>query len=159
MPGSARETQNAEEEGVEFIWQTSPKGFKGDTSVTGAIMCKMRLGLVDSSGRNRPEVIAGSEWVEPADLVIEALGFVAEDLPSLWNQPDLRLTRWGTIFTDSTTHQTALDGVYAVGDIVRGASLVVWAIRDGREAAAAILADLDEKARYKPAPKKAQQAA
>ncbi len=163
MPGSARETQNAEEEGVEFIWQTSPKGFKGDTSVTGAIMCKMRLGLVDSSGRNRPEVIAGSEWVEPADLVIEALGFTAEDLPSLWNQPDLRLTRWGTIFTDSTTHQTALDGVYAVGDIVRGASLVVWAIRDGREAATAILADLDKKARYgssyKPAPKKAQQAA
>ncbi len=91
--------------------------------------------------------------------MIEALGFVAEDLPSLWNQPDLRLTRWGTIFTDSTTHQTALDGVYAVGDIVRGASLVVWAIRDGREAATAILADLDKKARYKPAPKKAQQAA
>ena len=138
MPGSQRETQNAEEEGVEFVWLTAPKGFTGDP-VTGVMVQKMRLGAPDATGRQVPELIEGADYVEEADLVIQALGFEPEDLPRLWGQPGLEVTRWGTVKADFRTPATSLDGVYAVGDIVRGASLVVWAIRDGREAAEAML--------------------
>ena len=143
MPGSQRETQNAEEEGVEFVWLSAPKGFVGEGEVNGVIVSKMRLGAPDSSGRQSPEEISGAEYTEDADLVIKALGFNPEDLPTLWDTPELEITRWGTIKTDFHTHATSLDGVYAAGDIVRGASLVVWAIRDGREAADSILAFLN----------------
>lgn len=139
MPGSQREVQNAEEEGVEFVWLTAPKGYTGDTDVTGVMVQKMRLGAPDATGRQAPEVIEGADYVENADLVIKALGFEPEDLPTLWGEPSLEVTRWGTVKTDFRTHETAMDGVYAAGDIVRGASLVVWAIRDGREAAEAML--------------------
>jgi glutamate synthase (NADPH/NADH) small chain len=138
MPGSQREVQNAEEEGVEFVWLTAPRGFAGEP-VTGVIVQKMRLGAPDATGRRSPQVIEGADYVEPADLVIKALGFEPEDIPTLWGVPDLEVTRWGTIRADFRTHATNLPGVYAAGDIVRGASLVVWAIRDGREAAEAIL--------------------
>ena len=138
MPGSQRETQNAEEEGVEFVWLSAPKGFVGNGMVEGVMVQRMRLGAPDASGRQMPEVIEGADYVEPADLVVTALGFEPEALPTLWGVPDLAVTRWGTIKADFRTHQTALPGVFAVGDIVRGASLVVWAIRDGREAAEAI---------------------
>ncbi|MGH1445996.1 MAG: NAD(P)-dependent oxidoreductase [Cognatishimia sp.] len=138
MPGSQRETQNAEEEGVIFEWLAAPKGFTGD-AVNGVMVQKMRLGQPDASGRQSPEVIEGADYVEEADLVIKALGFEPEDLPTLWNQKDLAVTRWGTVKAEFTTGATDLDGVYAVGDIVRGASLVVWAIRDGRDCAEAIL--------------------
>ena len=139
MPGSQREVQNAEEEGVEFVWLSAPKGFVGNP-VTGVEVQKMRLGAPDATGRQSPEVIEGADYVEDADLVIMALGFEPEDLPTLWNCADLPVTRWGTVKTDFRSHETALENVYAVGDIARGASLVVWAIRDGREAADAILA-------------------
>ncbi|MHA6324800.1 NAD(P)-dependent oxidoreductase [Roseivivax sp. CAU 1753] len=142
MPGSQREVQNAEEEGVVFEWLTAPKGFKGDP-VEAVIVEKMRLGAPDATGRQSPEVIDGSDYDEPADLVIKALGFEPEALPTLWDQPELTVTRWGTIKADFTTGKTALDGVYAVGDIVRGASLVVWAIRDGRDCADAVLAQFN----------------
>ena len=142
MPGSQRETQNAEEEGVEFVWLSAPKGFSGDP-VSGVIVQKMRLGAPDATGRRSPEVIEGSEYTEDADLVIKALGFEPEDLPALWGEQDLTVTRWGTVKAAFETHQTELEGVWAVGDIVRGASLVVWAIRDGREAGANILATLN----------------
>jgi glutamate synthase (NADPH/NADH) small chain len=105
---------------------------------------KMRLGAPDASGRQAPEVIEGADYVEEADLVIKALGFEPEDLPKLWNTDGLEVTRWGTIKAEFTTGKTALDGVYAVGDIVRGASLVVWAIKDGRDSAEAILDYLNE---------------
>ena len=141
MPGSLREVQNAEEEGVEFVWLTAPKGFAGDP-VTGVMVQKMRLGQPDATGRQSPELIEGADYVEEADLVIKALGFEPEDLPALWDVPELEVTRWGTVTTSFQTHETNLPGVYAVGDIARGASLVVWAIRDGREAAEAILAQL-----------------
>jgi glutamate synthase (NADPH/NADH) small chain len=140
MPGSQREVQNAEEEGVQFVWQSAPKGFTGGTVVEGVMVQKMRLGAPDATGRQTPEVIENADYVEPADLVIMALGFEPEDQPALWGVPDLKVTRWGTIKADFGTHATSLPGVYAVGDIVRGASLVVWAIRDGREAADAMLA-------------------
>lgn len=138
MPGSQRETQNAEEEGVEFVWLAAPKGFVGDP-VTGVMVQKMRLGAPDASGRQSPEVIEGADYVEEADLVIKALGFEPEALPKLWNADGLEVTRWGTVLADFKTHETKLPGVYACGDIQRGASLVVWAIRDGREAADAIV--------------------
>ncbi|MCK8463396.1 NAD(P)-dependent oxidoreductase [Aliiroseovarius sp. S1339] len=146
MPGSQRETQNAEEEGVEFVWLTAPKGFVGDP-VTDVMVQKMRLGAPDATGRRSPEVIEGADYTENADLVIKALGFEPEDLPTLWGEKDLVVTRWGTVKAAFETHQTDLDGVWAVGDIVRGASLVVWAIRDGREAGANILEHLSLAAR------------
>lgn len=138
MPGSQREVQNAEEEGVVFEWLSAPSAFQG-SPVTGVVVQKMRLGAPDATGRQAPEVIEGADYVEPADLVVKALGFEPEDLPKLWGVDGLDVTRWGTIRADFTTGKTSLDGVYAVGDIVRGASLVVWAIKDGRDSAAAIL--------------------
>ena len=138
MPGSQREVANAEEEGVVFEWLTAPKGFSGDP-VSGVMAQRMRLGQPDATGRQAPELVDGSDYTEEADLVIMALGFEPEDLPTLWDVPDLPVNRWGTIKADYITGATALDGVYAVGDIVRGASLVVWAIKDGRDCAAAIL--------------------
>ena len=143
MPGSQREVENAEEEGVVFEWLSAPKGFvvSGD-NVSGVMVQKMRLGAPDVSGRQAPEVIDGADYVEDADIVIMALGFSPEALPTLWSEPDLPVSRWGTILTDYSTGKTGMDGVYAVGDIVRGASLVVWAIKDGRDCAQAILADL-----------------
>ena len=146
MPGSQREVANAEEEGVEFVWLSAPKGFTGGETVEGVMVQKMRLGAPDATGRQSPELIEGADYVEPADLVIKALGFEPEDLPALWGTEGLEVTRWGTIKANFQTHATSLPGVYAVGDIVRGASLVVWAIRDGREAAEAILAYLSQPA-------------
>lgn len=141
MPGSRREVANAEEEGVIFEWLSGPRGFNDDP-VRAVKVQRMRLGPPDVSGRRTPEPVEGAGHDEPADLVIKALGFEPEDLPALWDQPDLPVTSWGTIRAEYTTGRTAMAGVYAVGDIVRGASLVVWAIRDGRDAAAAILEDL-----------------
>ncbi|MDG1207896.1 MAG: NAD(P)-dependent oxidoreductase [Paracoccaceae bacterium] len=139
MPGSQREVENAEEEGVQFEWLTAPKGYTGDGSVSGVRAVRMRLGAPDVTGRQTPEEVAGSDETLKADLAIKALGFEPEDLPKLWGTDGLEVTRWGTIKADFRTKQTSLPGVYAVGDIVRGASLVVWAIRDGREAADAIM--------------------
>jgi glutamate synthase (NADPH/NADH) small chain len=146
MPGSQRETANAEEEGVEFVWLSAPKGFSGGDAVEGVMVQKMRLGAPDASGRQAPEVIDGADYVEDAELVIKALGFEPEALPTLWGVEELEVTRWGTIKADFRSHETSLSGVYAVGDIVRGASLVVWAIRDGREAADSVLAYLAQPA-------------
>ncbi|MCV2863329.1 NAD(P)-dependent oxidoreductase [Defluviimonas sp. WL0075] len=146
MPGSQREVTNAEEEGVEFVWLSAPKGFVVGAGVEGVTVQKMRLGAPDASGRRSPEVIPGADYVEPAELVIKALGFEPEALPKLWGVEGLDVTRWGTVKANFATHATSLPGVYAAGDIVRGASLVVWAIRDGREAADAILEYLSQPA-------------
>ena len=135
MPGSAREVGNAIEEGVEFIWLTSPKSFFGEKKITSVEVNKMKLGEPDSSGRGRPEIEAGSEYKIPADLVIKSLGFDPENIPKLFNAEELAISQWGTIKIDLKSMQTNLNGVFAAGDIVRGASLVVWAIRDGRDAA------------------------
>ena len=143
MPGSLRETANAEEEGVEFVWLSAPKGFAGDDTVSGVYVQQMRLGAPDVTGRQAPEEIPGADYLEPADLVIKALGFEPEELPTLWETPELEVTRWGTVKADFVSKRTALNGVYAAGDIVRGASLVVWAIADGRDAAQSILSDLN----------------
>ncbi len=135
MPGSAREVGNAIEEGVEFVWLTNPKSFIGSTKVEAVEVNKMKLGEPDSSGRRRPEIEKGSEYKISADLVIKSLGFDPENLPKLFNAEELVISQWGTIKINLKTMQTNLDGIFAAGDIVRGASLVVWAIRDGRDAA------------------------
>ncbi len=138
MPRSAREVANAEEEGVNFIWLSSPKKFEGNEKVEKVVINKMRLGEPDSSGRQSPKIIEGAEESLKADLVIEALGFEPEEIPKLFNEPELEITKWGTIKTNLRTLKTNIKGVFAAGDIVRGASLVVWAIRDGRDAAKGI---------------------
>jgi glutamate synthase (NADPH/NADH) small chain len=135
MPGSSREVGNAIEEGVEFIWLTSPKSFVGDKKITSVEVNKMQLGEPDSSGRRKPEIEVGSEYKIPADLVIKSLGFDPENIPKLFNAKELAISQWGTIKIDLKSMQTNLDGIFAAGDIVRGASLVVWAIRDGRDVA------------------------
>ena len=148
MPGSAREVANAEEEGVEFVWLSSPKEFKGVNKIENLVVDQIKLGEPDESGRRRPEIKKGSEFEIKADMVIKALGFDPEDLPHLFDAKGLQVTKWGTIKTDFDTMETNLAGVFAAGDIVRGASLVVWAIKDGRDAAAAIkkyLENIEEK--------------
>jgi glutamate synthase (NADPH) small chain len=146
MPGSMREVRHAEEEGVEFVWQAAPEAFLGDTEVSGVRAVRMRLGAPDATGRRQPEPIADSSFVIKADLVIKALGFDPEDLPNLFDQPELEVTRWGTIRIDWQTMMTSMPGVFAGGDIVRGASLVVWGVRDGRDAAEGIHAYLQARA-------------
>jgi glutamate synthase (NADPH/NADH) small chain len=136
MPGSMREVANAEEEGVNFVWLCAPEAFEGeDGKVTGVTAVKMHLGLPDATGRQQVEPIPGSQFTEGADLVVKALGFDPEDLPAMFNAPGLAVSRWGTLTIDRRTMMTKLPGVFAAGDIVRGASLVVWGIRDGRDAA------------------------
>ena len=138
MPGSAREVLNAEEEGVEFIWQSLPKSFHGDSEIKEVRCIKMRLSEPDPSGRRIPEEIENSDFSLKADIVIEALGFEPEDLPTLFKEKNLPVTKWGTIKTSFSTLMTEINGVFAAGDIARGASLVVWGIRDGRDAAESI---------------------
>jgi len=131
MPGSIREVSHAEEEGVEFVWLAAPVAIgQGAVSAT-----RMRLAQAGPDGRRAPEVDPGGDFTAAADMVIKALGFDAEDLPALFGAPDLSVTRWGTLRVDHQTMMTSLPGVFAAGDIVRGASLVVWAVRDGRDVA------------------------
>lgn len=144
MPGSIREVMHAEEEDVDFIWLSGPKALLGEDQSNGigrvrsVRAIRMRLGLPDSSGRETPEEIPQSDFTLEADLVITALGFDPEDIPGLFQEPKLAVTRWGTLQADFRTLASNIDGVFAAGDIVRGASLVVWAIRDGRDAAEAM---------------------
>tara|TARA_B100001123_G_scaffold449561_1_gene615413 strand:+ start:753 stop:2192 length:1440 start_codon:yes stop_codon:yes gene_type:complete len=145
MPGSAREVYNAEEEGVEFIWLTNPKKFNGIEKVSSILVEKMKLGETDSSGRKKPISIPNSDYEIKSDMAIKALGFDPENLPKLFNNSNLAVTEWGTIKINLKSMETNIPGIFAAGDIVRGASLVVWAIRDGREAAAAIQKYLEKK--------------
>ena len=138
MPGSAREVANAEEEGVEFIWLSSPKRFVGINKVEGLVVDKILLGEPDDSGRKKPQVKQNSEFNIKADIVIKSLGFNPENLPRLFGSDDLQVTKWGTLKTNFDTMETNISGVFAAGDIIRGASLVVWAIKDGRDVAESI---------------------
>ena len=149
MPGSAREVGNAEEEGVEFIWLSNPKEFRGTNKVNSIIVDKMKLTDPDESGRRRPVAEENSEFEINADLVIKSLGFDPEDLPVLFQEPRLQVSQWGTIKADFDTLETSIPGVFAAGDIVRGASLVVWAIKDGRDAATSIESYLQSKQKMK----------
>ena len=145
MPGSQREVANAEEEGVEFIWLTIPKKFIGKDQIKKVEVSKMKLGEPDSSGRRKPLIEKDGEFEIDADMAVKALGFDPENIPKLFNAKELSVSRWGTIKINLKTLQTNIDGVFAAGDIVRGASLVVWAIKDGRDAAKQIEKYLSEK--------------
>ena len=145
MPGSQREVKHAEEEGVEFVWLTAPQSFLGTESVTHVRSVRIHLGMPDASGRQTPQEIPNSHMNVEADLVLKALGFDPEDLPAMMQAPDLGVTGWGTLKIDWRNMMTSLDGVFAAGDIVRGASLVVWAVRDGRDAADRIHSYLSSK--------------
>ena len=138
MPGSLREVANAEEEGVRFAWLSAPVRILGQDRAEAVEAIRTHLSLPDATGRQQVEPIRGSEHVLPADLVVEALGFDPEPYPVLFGAPDLAVSRSGTIRIDPNTMETSLPGVFAAGDAVRGASLVVWGIRDGRDAADAI---------------------
>ncbi|MBL0901496.1 MAG: FAD-dependent oxidoreductase, partial [Reyranella sp.] len=135
MPGSQREVKHAEEEGVEFVWLSAPQAFLGKEKVSHVRSVRIHLGMPDASGRQTPQEIPNSHSNIEADLVLKALGFDPEDMQALFATPDLGVTGWGTLKIDWRSMMTSLDGVFAAGDIVRGASLVVWAVRDGRDAA------------------------
>ena len=138
MPGSRREVNHAEEEGVEFVWLAAPEAYLGERQVSAVRCQRIHLGVPDVTGRQTPEPMEGSSFNIDADIVIKALGFDPEDIPLLFDEPGLEVTRWGTLQVDYRTQMTSMDGIFAAGDIVRGASLVVWAIYDGRLAADAI---------------------
>ena len=142
MPGSQREVSHAEEEGVAFDWLAAPKSVRaGKSPAVRAV--RMQLGQPDDTGRQTPQEQPDSAYEVPGDLIIAALGFDAEDM-SDWN---VELTRWGTVKADPISFATNEPGVYAAGDIVRGASLVVWAIREGRDAADAMHAYVQSRAK------------
>lgn len=148
MPGSAREVKHAEEEGVVFEWLSAPLAVltKGD-AISAVRIQGMRLGAPDASGRRAPEPDPGQTWDRPADMVISALGFTPEDLPVLFEAPDLSVHRDGRVEADRDTRMASLDGVFVAGDLHRGASLVVWAIKDGLDAARSIESYLDNRMR------------
>ena len=143
MPGSAREVANAEDEGVKFIWLSSPKKILGTNKAKGIIVDKIELREPDESGRRKPVIKKNSNFDIKADLIIKALGFDPEEIPLLFDEDKLKVTKWGTIKINFDTMETSLPGVFAAGDIVRGASLVVWAIKDGRDVAKSIINYLD----------------
>ena len=145
MPGSAREVHNAEEEGVEFIWLSNPKKFIGSEKISSVLVERMKLSGLDSSGRKKPMPIQNSDFELKADIAIKALGFDPEDLPKLFNNQSLSVSKWGTIKINLKSMETNIPGIFAAGDIVRGASLVVWAIKDGRDAAKSIQKYLEYK--------------
>lgn len=138
MPGSPREVINAEEEGVEFVWLSSPKAIKGKGRTRHIRIERMSLGSADRQGRRRPQPVSGSEFTIRADMIIGALGFEAEELPAVFGANDLAVGNDGVIETKADTLMTSIEGVFAAGDIARGPSLVVWAIRDGRLAGESI---------------------
>ena len=145
MPGSAREVKNAEEEGVDFKWLSNPIKFIGVKKVSSVLVEKMKLGKPDFSGRKKSESIPNSDIEIKADMIIKALGFEPENLQKFFNSPDLSISKTGILKIDLKNMETNISGVFGAGDIVRGASLVVWAIRDGRDAAASIHKYLEKK--------------
>ena len=145
MPGSQREVKNAIEEGVDFNWLTLPVEYLGINKIKQTKIIKMQLGSPDETGRRASEPIIGSEKILETDLIIEALGFEPEDLPSIFNKKELAISQWGTLKINYKNMMTNIDGVFAAGDIVRGASLVVWGIKDGRDVAENIHEYIQEK--------------
>ncbi|RJG42115.1 FAD-dependent oxidoreductase [Motilimonas pumila] len=143
MPGSKREVQNAREEGVEFVFNVQPIAIELDNKgqVAGVKVVKTQLGEPDSNGRRRPEPIAGSEEVMPADAIIMAFGF--QPSPAPWLQEfGVELDQWQRIKAPAKAEfafQTSNDKIFAGGDAVRGSDLVVTAIDEGRKAAEGIM--------------------
>jgi glutamate synthase (NADPH) small chain len=138
VPARAEEAHHAEEEGVEFHFLTAPVEVVGNDQrwVTGLKCIRMKLGTPDASGRARPEPVPGSEFVLPCDVVVVAIGTRANPLLTA-TCPDLKLNKYGNILADDRG-MTSLPGVFAGGDIVRGAATVILAMGDGKRAAKAM---------------------
>jgi glutamate synthase (NADPH/NADH) small chain len=135
--GREEERVHAREEGTQFMYLTVPHRFEGAAGrVTSAECRRMQLGAPDESGRRRPEPVPGSEFSLPVDIVVLAIGYEPDDLLEK-TTPGLRTTNWKTVRVDED-YQTTRRGVFAGGDNVNGADLVVTAMADGRRAAAAI---------------------
>lgn len=141
MPGSKREVANAKEEGVEFLWNRQPVEIVGDDKVEGVKLVTTQLGEPDERGRRRPEVVAGSEEIIPADCVIVAFGF--RPSPADWfGEFNIELDDRQRVKAPANgefKYQTANPKIFAGGDMVRGSDLVVTAVYEGREAAEGIL--------------------
>jgi glutamate synthase (NADPH/NADH) small chain len=147
MPARAEEINHAREEGVEFVMLTAPTAILGsEDGWVSALRCqKMELGSPDSSGRRRPQAIAGSDFELPAGVIINAVGSGANPLLTS-TAPDLSLNSSGNIQT-SSEGETSIPGVFAGGDIVRGGATVILAMGDGKRAATAISDYLKQKRR------------
>jgi glutamate synthase (NADPH/NADH) small chain len=139
MPARDEEIEHAKEEGIQFHLLTNPIRIIGDDQgYVNAVEClKMELGEPDDSGRRRPIPIPGSEFTLEVDTVVVAIGTGANPLISQ-TTPDLEVNKWGYIVADEKTGATNKPGVFAGGDIVRGAATVILAMGDGRQAAEAI---------------------
>ena len=144
LPARAEEVHHAEQEGVHFEFLTAPLEVVGNDQrwVTGMKCQKMQLGEPDSSGRRRPEPIPGSEFILECDTIVVAIGTKANPLLTA-SCPELKLNKWGNIVADEHG-QTSLPGVFAGGDIVRGAATVILAMGDGKKSAAAMDAYLNK---------------
>lgn len=142
MPGSRKEYHNAMEEGIDFVFNASPKEIVLDEhgNAVAARMIKTVLGAKDESGRQRMEEVRGSEFNVKADVVIMALGFSIET-PSFLAENGIATASWGGVSINDS-FQTSTPGIYAGGDCRRGAHLVVTAVYDGREAAKSIIRSL-----------------
>ncbi|MBC8094544.1 MAG: NADPH-dependent glutamate synthase [Akkermansiaceae bacterium] len=142
LPARAEEIHHAKDEGVQFHFLTAPTEVVGDDKrwVTGLKCVQMKLGAPDASGRARPEPVPGSEFVLPCDVVVVAIGTRANPLLTA-TCPDLKLNQHGNILVDENG-MTSLPGVFAGGDIVRGAATVILAMGDGKRAAKAMEAYL-----------------
>lgn len=141
MPGSMREVSNAKEEGIKFLFNRQPVELVGDSSVDGVKLVSTRLGEADEQGRQRPEVIPGSEEILPADAVVIAFGF--RPSPDDWiSKHKINTDDSGRVIAPEQgdfPFQTSNTQVFAGGDMVRGSDLVVTAIYEGRKAAEGIL--------------------
>jgi glutamate synthase (NADPH) small chain len=138
LPARAEEAHHAEQEGVRFEYLAAPIEVVGDEQrwVTGLRCARMVLGEPDASGRRRPEPIPGSEFTIDCDMVVIAIGTRSNPLLTA-TAPELSVNEWGYILTDETG-MTSMPGVFAGGDIVRGAATVILAMGDGKRAAASI---------------------
>ena len=139
MPARREEVENAQEEGIQFKLLTNPKQFLGNEQnwVVGMECYEMELGEPDESGRRRPLVKPGSEFVIDVDVVIVALGTTPNPLIASTTE-GLETTRWGTVVADEATGKTVKSKVWAGGDIVTGAATVISAMGAGKAAAASI---------------------
>jgi glutamate synthase (NADPH) small chain len=138
MPARAEEIHHAEEEGIQFEFLVAPIEVVGNEKkwVSGLKCVRMKLGEPDASGRARPVTIPGSEFVVPCDVAVVAIGTRANPLLTA-TAPNLKLNRSGNIIVDEQG-MTSLPGVFAGGDIVRGAATVILAMGDGKRAAKSI---------------------
>ncbi len=136
MPGSKKEVVNSKEEGVEFVFNVSPKEITSE----GVVVLKTQMSQPDNSGRQSVQIVENSEYLEAADIIILALGF-EQEVPSFIKESSLELDKWNGLKVNQQ-YQTSNEKIYSGGDSVRGADLAVRAAADGKEAAKFIIKNL-----------------